>query len=968
MRRLLALAVLILGMEPVAGAPALVTGETLPTGQRITPTVAAGASFQPLGVDLPGLPGHEVGQAASLALSPDGRTLLILTSGFNRMFGADGKPIPALSNEYVFVYDVSGSRPIRRQVLTLANAMFGIAWAPAGDGFFVAGGVDDVVVQFRRAGGAFAEARRIALGHKAGLGVRVKPAASAVAVSPDGRRLLVANYENDSVSLIDLARGAVVAEQDLRPGVIDPRVAGTPGGSYPRAVAWTSNAKAWVATQRDREIIALTVSGARVTVGSRLKMRGQPVAMVANASKSRLYAALDNSDGLAVIDTVRDRLVESIPTVAPASILADAGRLGGAGSNALALSRDGGTLLVSNGAQNSVAVVALSPTARGMAAARASDRDDDDAPAAKRSEVVGLIPTGWYPTAVAVRPDGRLFVVNAKSLPGPNPNGCRDTLGTAPEAEAACQDNNQYVWQLQKAGFLVLPRPAPAELGRLTRQVAANNHFPGSRDLAADAKMMAFLRERIRHVIYVVKENRSYDQVLGDLEVGNGDRRLTLLPEPLTPNHHALARQFVTLDAFEDSGESSNTGWNWTTAARANDYAERAAPINYAGRGLSYDHEGDNRNVNMGLATSAERIAANPMTPKDANLLPGTADVAAPDGPGGAIGEGYLWDTALRAGKTVRNYGFYGDLFRYYAPAESGALIPLDREPHKTGRRVFYPSKAALATVTDPYFRGFDMNFPDYWRFKEWEREFDGYVAAGSLPNLSLVRLPHDHFGSFETAIDGVNTVETQMADNDYALGLLIEKVAASRFAADTLIFVIEDDAQDGPDHVSARRSIAFVAGPYVRRGAVVSERYNTVSMVRTMEDILGLAPLGLNDAMARPMSAVFDPEVTTWSYRALVPAILRTTRLPLPADRAADAGAGCATGYRSAAYWTKAMAGQNFNDEDHLDTAAFNRALWHGLDQAGAPQPVKRDGENLRKNRAPGVASCALTRRATKK
>jgi len=955
MTRHLILAAMLFAAPCAFAQPSPLPGEVLPTGQRITPAAAPGAAFAPLTVDLPGQPGHKVGQASAMTLSPDGRTLLILTSGFNRSAGSDGKPIAALSNEYVFVYDVSGPTPVRRQVLQLPNALFGIAWAPAGDRFFVAGGVDDVVVEFARRASDFVQARRIALGHKAGLGLSVRPAADAVAVSPDGRRLLVANYENDSVSLIDVAQGKVLAEQDLRPGKIDPHKAGEAGGSYPRAIVWTSNETAYVAAQRDREVIALSVGTATIRPGTRLKLRGQPVALAINRTASRLYVALDNSDALATIATADNRLIERVPTVAPSAILADAGRLGGAGSNALALSADGATMLVSNGGQNAIAVVALSPAARGGAPRRVR-RDDDDAPAAV-SKVVGLIPTGWYPTAVAVQVSGRIFAVNGKSMPGANPLGCRNTGGSAPDSKAACQANNQYVWQLEHAGFLTLPRPAPAELGRLTRQVAANNHFPGS-DAPGPDPTMAFLRAHIRHVIYIVKENRSYDQVLGDLEIGNGDPRLTLLPEALSPNHHDLARQFVTLDAFEDSGESSNTGWNWTTAARTNDYAERAAPVNYAQRGLSYDHEGDNRNINTGIALAGDRIAANPSTPKDPDLVAGTADVAAPDGPDGAIGEGYIWNAALRAGKSVRNYGFYGDLSRYFAAPETGLLIPLDRDPHKSNLQVFYPSKAALMGVTDIFYRGFDQAFPDYWRFKEWEREFDGYVAAGQLPELTLLRLPHDHFGSFDKAIDGVNTVETQMADNDYALGLIVEKVAASRFASDTLIFVIEDDAQDGPDHASAHRSIAFVVGPYVKRRALVSAHYDTVAMMRTIEDVLGIDAMGLNDAMAAPMTDVFDTAKPNWTYRARVPVILRSTKLPLPAAATAAATICAPPAYRSAAYWTAAMAGQNFHEEDRLDPVAFNRALWRGLAPAGRPQPGARDGRDLRAGRAALMAT----------
>ncbi len=460
-------------------------------------------------------------------------------------------------------------------------------------------------------------------------------------------------------------------------------------------------------------------------------------------------------------------------------------------------------------------------------------------------------------------------------------------------------------------------------------------------------------------MIYVIKENRTYDQVLGDLEVGNGDPRLAVFPRAMTPNQHALARQFVDLDAFFDSGESSNTGWNWSTAARTNDFTEREAPVNYGDRGLQYDQEGDNRQINVGYATSAERMAANPLSPADPDVLPGANDVAAPDGPDGAAGQGYLWDAAVRAGLSVRNYGVYGDLSRYEARA-GAAQIPLEREPYKTGHQVFYVAKAALMPLTDPYFWGFNQALPDYWRYKEWEREFDGYVARGDLPSLTLLRLPHDHTGSFAEAIDGVNTVEAELADNDYALGLVVQKLAHSRYAADTLIFVLEDDAQDGPDHVDAHRSLAFVVGPYVRQGAVVSHKYTTVSMLKTMETVLGIGPMGLNDALAEPMGAVFDTHKSDWTYQVRVPPVLRSSALPLPPATSAEAG--CPTApTRSAAWWAKAMAGQNFSLEDHLDTAAYNRALWLGL-KGEAAFPTARDGRDLKRRRAALLAAAKLS------
>lgn len=944
-----------------AEAAPMVKPEFTPTGQILTPAAAPGSIFQPLNPDLPGDPAYTAGQAAAMAVSPDGKTLLILTSGFNRMFGPDGRFIADRSKEYVFLWDISGRVPVKRQVILVDNAFQGLAWAPSGDRFFVSGGVDDKVLEFVEASSGFAPGRTFPLGHKAGLGLAVRPEAAGLAISPDGRRLLVANVQNDSVSLIDLTSGAVV-EQDLRPGLIDRSKDGQPGGTFPRTVAWETDSLAYVASERDREVIHLDVGGQGLKVGARIKTAGQPVALLPGP-RGRLFAALDNTDAALVIDTSADRIVETIPTAGPAGWLRKG--LGGAGSNALALAPDGRTLLVSNGGENAVAVVALDEQALGAKSGRMTvdadgDGDDDGRAGRGASKVVGLIPTGWYPTAVAIRPDGKqIYAVNGKSNTGPVPLGCRNTLESSKVSLRSCESANQYVWQKEKAGFLTFAPPGASALAALTRRVAENNHTLDPGDPADEAKM-AFLRAHIHHVIYIVKENRTYDQVLGDLEVGDGDPKLALFGRAMTPNLHALARQFVDLDAFFDSGESSNTGWNWTLAGRTNDWTEREAPVNYAGRGLQYDQEGTNRNVNVGIASTAERVAANPLLTPDVNLLAGARDVAAPDGPAGTQEHGYLWDQALAAGLTVRNWGFYGDL-ALYEPAAGAARTPLIREPWKAGVTVFVPAKASLKDISDPFFRSFDQSFPDYWRFKEWQREFDGFVAKGAAPNLMMVRLPHDHTGDFGKGIDGVNTVETELADNDYAVGLVVEAVAHSPFAKDTLIFVVEDDAQDGPDHVDAHRSIAFVAGPYVKQGAVISRRYHTVDLVRTIEAILGLGPMGLNDALARPMADVFDTAASAWSYDAKVPAVLRTTSLPLPPETSARAA--CGSPPRSAGYWAAAMAGQNFAEEDHLDTAAFNTALWRGL-KGDAPYPVERDGRDLRRNRnsllvESGVPAC---------
>ena len=396
--------------------------------------------------------------------------------------------------------------------------------------------------------------------------------------------------------------------------------------------------------------------------------------------------------------------------------------------------------------------------------------------------------------------------------------------------------------------------PKEGELQKLTEQVFTNDNI-GIPLNAHEQDVVSFLHDHIQHIIYIIKENRTYDQVLGDLEVGNGDPTITQFGATNTPNFHNIARNFVDFDNFFDVSDVSGDGWPWSTSARTTDVIEKEIPVNYAGRGLDNDSEGTNRNLNVGIPTIPARAAADPLTGTDPNLLPGNANVAAPDGEDGSQGQGYLWNGALKAGLTVRDYGFFLDLARYNLAAAPFLSIPEDPNAYADHLQVAFSTNTVLSQYTDPYYRGFDNSFPDYLRFTEWQREFNQYAANGKLPNLSLVRLMHDHFGNFTTAIDGVNTPELQIADNDYAVGSVIQAVANSQYKSNTLIFVIEDDAQDGGDHVDAHRSTAFIVGPYVKKHFVDSKRYNTVNFLVTMERILGIAPLNINDANAAPMA-----------------------------------------------------------------------------------------------------------------
>jgi DNA-binding beta-propeller fold protein YncE len=563
--------------------------------------------------------------------------------------------------------------------------------------------------------------------------------------------------------------------------------------------------------------------------------------------------------------------------------------------------------------------------------------------------VVGLIPTGWYPNSVSFSGDGKFtYVVNGKSPTGPNRGLCRNRDN---KPNSPCGAPNQYNLQLIKAGLQSFPTPALGEMKALTQQVAMNNHFKGVLT-AGDQAKLAFLRAHIKHLIYIVKENRTYDQVLGDLEVGNGDPQLTEFPEATTPNEHKLAREFVAIDNFYDTSEVSYDGWSWSTSARAPDVVEKQAPVNYAHRGLSFDAEGTNRDINVAIGPLKERREANPLTPDDPDDLPGTANVAAPDSAEGEHGTGYLWNTALRKGLTLRNYGFFIDLERYgmepeSMPESAKYQIPLLLDPAASKTQVAYPADKALAKFTDIYFRSFDNAFPDFYRFKEWEREFDSKYAAGGLPNLSLVRFMHDHTGSFKRAILGVNTPELQVADNDYAVGLLVQKIANSRYKDDTLIFVIEDDSQSGGDHVDSHRSIAFVVGPYVKQKAVVSTAYTTIGMLRTIEGVLGIGSINLNDSTATPMTDAFDVNQREWSYTAVPSDLLAGTQLPVPKK----IGTKIPQPTHDAAYWDDATKGMDFSVEDRVDPLAFNHVLWKGM-MGGKPYPSPSSGDDLREHR----------------
>jgi YVTN family beta-propeller protein len=900
--------------------------ELLPSGQRITPQAIPGSTIQLFNPGLADFPNFVANGGMTTVESPDKKTLIALIAGYNLQNDSTGNTASDASSQYLFVYDISNKTPVQKQVIKVANTYDGIVFDPTGKSFYVGGGVDDNVHFFGLQGdGSWAETgTAIKLGHTATNSVTptdVSPSTAGLGITADGSKLLVSNLYNDSVSIIDVATRTISKEIDLRPGVINPAQSGVPGGEYPDWIAIKGNDTAYISSLRDREIVVLNI--ATQTVSSRIKVKGSPNRMILNKAESRLFVATDFQDQVHVIDTRSNRVIESIRTTGPDYLAYRLMDYHGSIPNSLSLSPDERTLYVTNGGTNSVAVIKLLPWGG--------------------SVVLGLLPTQFYPNSVSVSDDGgTLYVINQKSPTGSNPL-------------EASNPANQYVFQLQKAGLQSFPVPDFYSLEQLTLTVAANNRFIAKHS-EKDERVMEGLRKRIKHVIYIVKENRTYDQVLGDLGTGNGDPTIVQFGKAITPNFHKIASRFVNLDNYYTPGDVSGNGWPWSTASRESDYGMKAITLNYSSRGMAYDTEGTNRDVEIAYPTLQERIAANPDTQKDPNILPGQTDVAGPDGPNGEVGKGYIWNAALRKGLTIREYGFFSDNLRY---GGGSSPIPLERDPHSKNLRVQFPGKPELIANMDPFFRGFDNAFPDFWREKEWEREFTEFENNGNLPNLSLVRFMHDHMGNFGNAIDGVNTPETQQGDNDYAVGKLVDKIAHSRYKDDTLIFVIEDDSQNGGDHVDAHRSTAYVVGPYVKHHALVSNYYTTVNLLRTIEDILGLDHLNIYTATFRPMTDCFDLKQKDWTFDAEPSAFLvNDTQLPVPKTATTSA----AKSTHDAAYWAAKTAEFDFSKEDNLkDPDKFNRIIWAGL-KGDQPYPAERTGLNLRTNRAQLLKKAGLS------
>ncbi len=551
-----------------------------------------------------------------------------------------------------------------------------------------------------------------------------------------------------------------------------------------------------------------------------------PSALLLNRSADRLFVASASTDRVAVVDTARRKVIATLLDPPPA------GPHEGSTPNALALSADGRRLFVAEADANAVAVFDLSPrtagapgSAKGRKAKRSVDR------------LAGRIPVGWYPTAV-LADRGELLVIDGKGRgTGPNP-GMPQPLGKL------AKDSHDYSLGQLHGALSTLSEAALSDLPALSGRVARANGWdlprtPGS-------------YPPFRHVIYVVKENRTYDQVFGDLPQGDGDPSLLFFPREVSPNHHALAERFGLFDRFFVNAEVSAQGHPWSTAAYVTDFTEKTVSSFYSDRRPGRQEDGD------------EEDSAS----------------------------GYLWTLALAKGLSLRVFGEYAE------PVAGSNPV------------VYRSSKAALRPYTSPDYPAFDMKIPDQKRLEVWLKEFNGFVAAGKMPALQILHLPSDHTSG---ARPGQMTPRAHMADNDLALGRIVEALSSSPFWRDTVIFALEDDAQAGPDHVDSHRSVMLAISAY-NRGGVDHRFVNTTDVLATIEEILHLGNLSQFDHFGRPLREIFGTQADLSPYRPLVP--------PVPLDELnPDSG--------SAA---QASARLRLDVPDASNDDLFNRILWAAI------------------------------------
>ncbi len=777
-------------------------------------------------------PGKQPRSAAMLLpngwmLTPAGRSLPLGDFPMNLALSPDGQFLAATNNgqgEHSLQLVQARSGKLLHSI-EIPTGWLGLAFADDSRTLYVSGGNTNAILRYN------VRNKQLLLRDTLTLGTpwptRISPAGLCV---DDRRNLLyVVTKENHSLYVVDTRSKAVLYRDSL-------------GHELYTCALSPDRRRLYITHWGGNELIVWDTEKRRTQ--TRISIGDNPNDLVISRNGKFAFVACADDNSVSVVDLQKNKVVETLV----AALFPDAPT--GSTSNSVALSPDETTLYVANADNNCLAVF------------------DVSAPGQSRS--LGFVPTGWYPTCV--RTLGKtIFVANGKGFSSfPNPNG-PNPLRRDDEVvyQKGIPQKEEYIGSLMKGTLSIITKPSERRLTEYSRQVYQNSPYTKEREIVADGEQGNPIPRRIgepspiKYVFYIVKENRTYDQVLGDMPEGNGDSSLCLFPEKITPNQHALSREFVLLDNFYVAAEVSADGHNWSTAAYANDFTEKTWVTSYGGRGGDYVFEGQNR-------------------------------TAWPRG-------GFIWDHCQRAGITYRTYGEFADDYKPNIPAIEGHFCP--------------------------YYTSWDTDVRDTTRVRQWAQEFDSLVAAGALPRLSTLRLINDHTVGLSR---GKCTPYAMVADNDLALGMFIEHLSNSPVWAQSAVFVLEDDAQNGADHVDAHRSIAFVASPYTRRHYVDHTLYSTNSMLRTLELILGLPPMSQHDAAATPMWRCFTEKADLTPYKALTPAISLD-------DRNASVNA-----------LSRRFESFDLTQEDRAPDREFNELLWKALKGEDSDMPAPRRGAFL--------------------
>jgi YVTN family beta-propeller protein len=815
-----------LALGVTSPAPAAQNGPVTPAGWRIAPV---GREF--------GVSKFEEGFQGPVqsALSPDGKQLLAASSGASRFQSADLFDLDAGFRTTHLNFRAGQSQSV----------FYGVAWSPADGHWWMSGGGQRVVHVLSVVDGTLTETRTLPTpGFAAGL---------AYGETPLGPRIYVVNNTvppfipnnppGHTVTVIDPVAMKVTRQIEL--GI----------AAQPLGVAFARDGRTAIVTNwigRSISVIDTATEQAAppITLADDPLQADHPSAVVANPERDEAYIANANADTVSVVHSATGEVLATIPVgLMP-------GGPKGATPDGLAVSPEGSTLYVALGGENAVAVVDLDARA-----------------------VRGFLPTSWYPSDVEVTPDGRRLVITNTNDSGAGPNRCGPNSPLPDDACGGLIGESQNSTRMIKGSIQVVDVPGAGRLADWSNEVRHNNRAP-----ARGREMPQQLRA-IKHVFYVIKENRTYDQLLGDMPEGNGDPELTIFGDGVTPNQHALARRFGLFDAFFADAEVTADGHSWITQANATDYVDKTWPFNY-----SPSRRDTQRDFDFGndLAYPWEPLASDP------NVFRSAA----------AQTVGYLWDNAWAHGVTFRNYGEMSGVGDCTEPLVNESIVTHLQKQFGT---------------TEETFPGYNLACSDHvTRLALWETTFDAFEENGDLPALSIMRLANDHT---EGTGVGKATPESYVADNDMAVGRLVDVISHSRYWKDTAIFVTEDDAQNGPDHVDAHRTMALAISAYNKRPTVDSTHYDTASMVATIEDLLGLPPMSISDERAPRMWHIFRDDGADFS-----PYDVRQPQAVIPFDEPGYPVNG------QNAPLAEESATWDFSREDATPELALNRAIWKSV------------------------------------